>query len=428
MQPSLPVGSATQTQEGQLSFDLRVALGEALGLSQKGELVASEARIYTRAYLLGASLGLTERLGLSGGLSLLDVLFSGEEKRVFGVGAAQVAAQYSLLKPAPQKPSLLAGLSFSLPGGGVPQPDIPAASVSAGSYDPTFSLSGSVPAGPVVFLAEAGVRPQIVPIGEFGRLPGALARASLGLRLPDRLGSLETRLEGLWRGADEGPRGLEENTGGAWLYVASSARVAPPALRGMACFAEVRVPVLQKLNGEQLADGIGGFFGASYRLPVFGPALRHDETEEAEEHHEGDGHDHGHEHGDSAAPPSAEEIAALDIQQAVTDGRFVDPASLAVPGKITLVHYGAEWCHPCHELRAQTVEMMAHDFPQIALREVDIIDWEKPLALRYLSRLTDRIPYVEIYDTEGHLVRGIVSDMEAIKATVQALSREKTPF
>lgn len=417
MQPTLPVGSNTQNQAGVLSLTLRLALGEALGLSQGGEIVASEDRIYTRAYLLGGALGLTERLGLSGSLSVLDVNFVAQEQRTRGLGASALFVHWAVVRPTARGAGFTANLGVTPPGGGVPQPDIPAASVSVGSYDPSVSLAGRVPLGPVLVLGEALARPTLIPVGEFGRTPGPLARASLGLRANDPRGFVETRGEFLWRGPDRGPRGLEENTGGAWVYLVESVQIAPPALYGLACLAEVRVPLAQQLNGAQLADGISGLVGLSYQVPLFGEARRNRPAEEADEHHAGDGHHH--EGAPEKAPDQAR--AALDVAVAIEDGRFVDPSTLAVPGKVTLVHYGAEWCHPCHDLREQMLDFMTKERPDIALREVDIVDWDAPMATRYLSRLTDRIPYVEVYDAQGRLVRGVISDAVRLQETVRAL-------
>src|SRR4051812_11144732 len=99
MQPVLSVGSSNQTQAGMLSFDLRLSFGESRELSQENIITPSEARIYTRAYLIGASLGISERFSASVTASILDVSFTGEDKRIRGLGATTVFFNGVAFKP-----------------------------------------------------------------------------------------------------------------------------------------------------------------------------------------------------------------------------------------------------------------------------------------------------------------------------------------
>lgn len=406
MQPLLPVGS-TSSEQGMLSFDLRLSLGEALELSQGDTFIPSEERIYTRAYLLGVSLGLTEKLSASITGSVLDVTFTGEDQRTVGIGATTIFVNRKLLTLEKPRPSLLAGLGIALPGGGVPQPNVTASSLSAASYNPMLSLSSELYCGDVLgILAEGLWRPTLLSAGKFGRQPGALARAALGARLKDKRGSLDAKVEGLWRAPDEGPLGLTENSGGSWLYLSHSARIAPPLLRGGWLFGEVRLPLIQKLNGEQLADGISGQIGLSYSVRVF----HKEPLDEDEEPHE------------ERLPPPAGEVAGLDIQSAIVDGHYEPPGSLIVPGKVTILDYGASWCHPCQDLFIDLLWLLLEEFPNVAIRKVDIVDWDLPMATRYLSNKTDKLPYVEIYNEQGELVLSSGYDIKTIQSELSALA------
>jgi thiol-disulfide isomerase/thioredoxin len=412
MSPNLPVGS-NQTQAGMLSFDLRLSFGESRELSQENIITPSEARIYTRAYLIGASLGISERFSASVTASILDVSFTGEDKRIRGLGATTVFFNGVAFKPKPKRPGLFFGIGDTIPGGGVPQPQIPASSLSASTFDPMFSLSSVLPCvGPFNLFSEGLVRPAIIGVGKFGRTPGSLARAAVGFRLIDKRGSIDAKIESLWRSPDNGPGGLADNTGGRWVYLSHSARILPPTLRGGAIFGEVRLPIAQKLNGEQLAEGAAGFIGFSYSVHT--SQKKHEEEEEAED-----------EHKEERPRPSEEQIAPLDIKVAIDDGHYERPASLVVPQKITIVDYGASWCHACKDLEVDILWLLIEKFPQVSVRKIDIVDWDMPFAARYLSEKTDKLPYVEIYDRQGELIVSTGYDMALIEKTLKELIAKK---
>jgi thiol-disulfide isomerase/thioredoxin len=385
-----------------------LSLGESRELSQGGILVASEDRIYTRAYLLGASFGFTERFGASITGSILDVQFTGEDKRVRGLGATTIFFTGVIVKPQKRAPSLSVGLGETIPGGGVPQPNVNASSLSAASYDPTLTLSSSLPCvGPLSIFSEGLWRPALFGVGKFGRTPGSLARAALGLRLVDKRGSLDAKLEGLWRSADNGTGGLAENSGGRWVYLSHSARILPPSLRGGAIFGEVRLPISQQLNGEQLAEGASGLIGFSYAVNTSKKTPKEEEPEE---------------HKEERPPPSPERVATLDIKVAINDGHYERPSTLVVPGTITIIDYGASWCHACKDLEVDLQWLLLASFPGVSIRKIDIVDWDMPLAARYLSSKTDKLPYLEIYDQQGSLIVSVGYDMALIEKTLRELN------
>jgi thiol-disulfide isomerase/thioredoxin len=97
---------------------------------------------------------------------------------------------------------------------------------------------------------------------------------------------------------------------------------------------------------------------------------------------------------------------AIDV---ITKGSQVDLASHLAAGSITIVDFYADWCGPCR-LMSPTLEQIAHSDPDVALRKIDIVNWESPVAKQYH---VNSIPRVEVYNRAGKLVgtvRGVSPD------------------
>ncbi len=131
---------------------------------------------------------------------------------------------------------------------------------------------------------------------------------------------------------------------------------------------------------------------------------------------------------EGAAGP--EKLAAIFVDQiifggdrgnaieTITKGAQVDLPKKLVTGSVTIVDFYADWCGPCKEL-SPTLEQLAKTDGEVALRKIDIINWESPVARQYG---VSSIPRVEIYDRKGKLVGTVrgVSPEEVRRYVAQA--------
>ena len=106
--------------------------------------------------------------------------------------------------------------------------------------------------------------------------------------------------------------------------------------------------------------------------------------------------------------------------ETITKGNQVDLSKYLVPGSVTIVDFYADWCGPCKEL-SPTLEQIARTDPEVALRKIDIINWESAVAKQYK---VSSIPRVEIYSRAGKLVGTVrgVSPEEVRRYVAQAKS------
>ena len=125
----------------------------------------------------------------------------------------------------------------------------------------------------------------------------------------------------------------------------------------------------------------------------------------------------------SAAQARTEPALAARGQpvETISHGTAVDINKHLALGNVTIVDFYADWCGPCRRL-SPSLEQMATNDPEIALRKIDIINWRTPVAQQFNIH---SIPQVNIYDRKGGLV-GTVSgvDLDQIKTYVaQAKTR-----
>ena len=82
----------------------------------------------------------------------------------------------------------------------------------------------------------------------------------------------------------------------------------------------------------------------------------------------------------------------------------IDLKTIAVPGKITVVDYWAEWCSPCHFLEKRLHHLM-NESPNMALRRVNVGKWDNAAAKQATAEFRlEALPYVRVYDARGEFV------------------------
>jgi thiol-disulfide isomerase/thioredoxin len=97
-------------------------------------------------------------------------------------------------------------------------------------------------------------------------------------------------------------------------------------------------------------------------------------------------------------PERGQEVEVID------HGSQVDIAKHLSPGNVTIVDFYADWCGPC-KMISPYLEQMAKTDPEIALRKIDIINWNTPVVKQYGIHA---IPQINIYDRSGKLVGTVI--------------------
>jgi thioredoxin 1 len=100
--------------------------------------------------------------------------------------------------------------------------------------------------------------------------------------------------------------------------------------------------------------------------------------------------------------------------EVISHGAEVDINQYLVRGSVTVIDY-ADWCGPCRQL-SPSLEEMARNDPEIALRKIDIVNWKTAVAQQFNIH---SIPQVNVYDRSGRLVGTVLGvDFEKVKSYV----------
>lgn len=115
-------------------------------------------------------------------------------------------------------------------------------------------------------------------------------------------------------------------------------------------------------------------------------------------------------------PLTEEEKQHLDITTIHGGKPLSFPAHLA-EGKLTIFDFYADWCGPCR-LYSPKLERLLVDHENIALRKVDVVDWDSGLAKQLTKAYKiPALPFTLIFNDEGELVGRVEgNNIDAVKA------------
>jgi thiol-disulfide isomerase/thioredoxin len=116
--------------------------------------------------------------------------------------------------------------------------------------------------------------------------------------------------------------------------------------------------------------------------------------------------------------------AGADLAEISKEGEDVPSLEAhLVPGKVTLFDFYAVWCAPCRKIDAHVFALLGKR-GDLALRKLNVVSWETPLAQRYLKSIPS-LPYLLVYGKNGQRVEAVAGlDLEALD---RAIARASTP-
>lgn len=121
------------------------------------------------------------------------------------------------------------------------------------------------------------------------------------------------------------------------------------------------------------------------------------------------------------AIPVGSPVPGFEGLDAVIAGRQerIDIQKLLVPGVVTIVDFYADWCLPCKALDKEVKKILRQQ-PGVALRKIDIVDWETPVSAQCTEDFSmTALPYVRVYGKDGKFIEAIAgNDIEKIRAAV----------
>lgn len=108
----------------------------------------------------------------------------------------------------------------------------------------------------------------------------------------------------------------------------------------------------------------------------------------------------------------------LDVDWISRAGEDVDLEAHLVRGKVTVFDFYAVWCGPCREVDRE-MRSILESAPDVALRKINVVDWESPIAGRYLKRVS-ALPYVVVYGADGKKVATIAGlDLKKLRRAIE---------
>jgi len=124
-------------------------------------------------------------------------------------------------------------------------------------------------------------------------------------------------------------------------------------------------------------------------------------------------------HPDLSFEPLPEAPAGADIIKISERGEDVPSleAHLAA-GKVTIFDFYADWCAPCRKIDAHVLTVM-QSRSDIAVRKVNVVSWETPIAARLTAWKVAKLPHVIVYGKDGKQVAAITGfDLAALDKAI----------
>jgi thiol-disulfide isomerase/thioredoxin len=115
--------------------------------------------------------------------------------------------------------------------------------------------------------------------------------------------------------------------------------------------------------------------------------------------------------------------AGADVVELSREGEDVPALEKhLVAGKVMLFDFYAVWCAPCRKIDAHVAAVLAKR-NDVAVRKLNVVSWDTPLAARYLKTVTD-LPYVVVYGKDGRRVRAVAGlDLAALDRAIAEAGR-----
>jgi thiol-disulfide isomerase/thioredoxin len=95
----------------------------------------------------------------------------------------------------------------------------------------------------------------------------------------------------------------------------------------------------------------------------------------------------------------------------------------AVVGKVTVFDFYAEWCAACRKVDGHVYRRLAAGDITLAYRKLNVVEWESPLAQRYVKSVPS-LPFVVIYGVNGKLFKTLHgADLAALDQALAEAAR-----
>jgi thiol-disulfide isomerase/thioredoxin len=129
-------------------------------------------------------------------------------------------------------------------------------------------------------------------------------------------------------------------------------------------------------------------------------------------------------HPDLTFEPLPKVSAAADVKRLSEAGEDVpDLAVHAVAGKVTVFDFYADWCAACRKVEGHVLGRLARGDTTVALRKLNVVDWESPLAQRYLQQAPS-LPLLVVYGRDGKKVAELTgAKLEELDAAIAEAAR-----